>query len=164
MGHCSQPSLAGSPSKREGTTAGAGTARYEGRRGITNPTVLQFEEVQAIIWHYKSLLRMHKAFLQEEQGFREAKQQANKFIQDTEDKSMQYKNELDQLKPRSHQARRDVLTWESRWADIQKTAAKKTLELKTIKMAILGLFQHVSKQMQRSLNVPVDDSYAQLNM
>lgn len=47
---------------------------------------------------------------------------------------------------------------------MQKTAAKKSQELGTIKMAILGLFQHVSKQMKRSLNVPVDDSYTQLSM
>uniref|UniRef100_A0A8C9F1M0 Coiled-coil domain containing 42 n=1 Tax=Pavo cristatus TaxID=9049 RepID=A0A8C9F1M0_PAVCR len=126
--------------------------------------VSQFEEIQAIIWRYKMLVRMRKALLQAERGLREAKQQAKEFIHYSEDESLQYNDDVDQLQLRSHQARRDVLTWESRWADVQKTAAKKTQELGTIKMAILGLFQHVSKQMKRSLNVPVDDSYTQLSV
>lgn len=31
-------------------------------------------------------------------------------------------------------------------------------------MAIFSLFQHVSEQVKGSLNVPVDDSYTQLNV
>eukprot|EP00076_Gallus_gallus_P046782 XP_415587.3 coiled-coil domain-containing protein 42 isoform X2 [Gallus gallus] len=126
--------------------------------------VSQFEEIQAIIWRYKMLVRMRKALLQADRGLREAKQEAKELSQCAEDDSLQYNNDLDQLQLRSQQAHRDVLTWESRWADMQKTAAKKTRELGTIKMAILGLFQHVSEQMKRGLNVPVDDSYTQLNV
>ncbi|XP_010719588.1 coiled-coil domain-containing protein 42 isoform X1 [Meleagris gallopavo] len=126
--------------------------------------VSQFEEIQAIIWHYKMLVRIRKALLQAERGLREAKQKAKELSQYDEDESLQYNSDLDQLELRSHQAQRDVLTKERLWADMQKTAAKKTQELGTIKMAILGLFQHVSKQMKRSLNVPVDDSYTQLSV
>ncbi|XP_021270900.1 coiled-coil domain-containing protein 42 [Numida meleagris] len=126
--------------------------------------ISQFEEIPEIIRHYKKLVRMRKALLQAERGLREAQQQAKELTQYAEDESLQYNSDQDQLELRSHQAHRDILTWESRWADVQKTAAKKTLELGTIKMAILGLFQHVKNQMETSLNVPVDDSYTQLNM
>ncbi|XP_072208388.1 coiled-coil domain-containing protein 42 [Excalfactoria chinensis] len=126
--------------------------------------VSQFEEIQAIMWRYKMLVRMRKALLQAERGIREAKQQAEELSQCAKDESLQYKDDLDQLELRYQQAQRDLLTWESRWADMQKTAAKKTQELGAIKMAILGLFQHVSEQMKTSLNVPVDDSYTQLNV
>uniref|UniRef100_A0A8B9QDP5 Coiled-coil domain containing 42 n=1 Tax=Apteryx owenii TaxID=8824 RepID=A0A8B9QDP5_APTOW len=53
---------------------------------------------------------------------------------------------------------------ESHWAHIQNTAAEKTLLLGTIKMATLNLFQCVSKQLKKSLNVPVEDTHRQLDM
>uniref|UniRef100_A0A8B9SZE8 DUF4200 domain-containing protein n=1 Tax=Anas platyrhynchos TaxID=8839 RepID=A0A8B9SZE8_ANAPL len=53
---------------------------------------------------------------------------------------------------------------ESRWAHIQKTATQRTLELGTIRMAILNLFYCICKQMKRSLSVPADDNHMQLNM
>ncbi|XP_015735002.1 coiled-coil domain-containing protein 42 [Coturnix japonica] len=126
--------------------------------------ISQFEEIQAIMWRYRMLVRMRKALLQAERGLREAKEQAEEFSQCAEDGSLQYKDDLDQLELRYQQATKDILTWETRWADIQKTTAKKTQELGAIKMAIFSLFQHVSEQVKGSLNVPVDDSYTQLNV
>lgn len=72
--------------------------------------MLQFEEIQAIIWHYKRLVRMRKALLQAERGLKEAKQKAKELSQHDEDESLQYNSDLDQLQLRSHQAQRDVLT------------------------------------------------------
>ncbi|XP_040505902.1 coiled-coil domain-containing protein 42 isoform X2 [Gallus gallus] len=73
--------------------------------------VSQFEEIQAIIWRYKMLVRMRKALLQADRGLREAKQEAKELSQCAEDDSLQYNNDLDQLQLRSQQAHRDVLTW-----------------------------------------------------
>ncbi|XP_030362099.1 coiled-coil domain-containing protein 42 [Strigops habroptila] len=56
------------------------------------------------------------------------------------------------------------ISQETCWADIQKTSTKTTLELGTIRMAILNLFQCANRQMKAKLNVPVDDSHGQLNM
>ncbi|XP_061318004.1 coiled-coil domain-containing protein 42 [Pezoporus flaviventris] len=52
---------------------------------------------------------------------------------------------------------------ETRWADIQETSPKKALELDTIRMAILNLFQSANRQMNAKLNVPVEVSHRQLN-
>lgn len=92
---------------------GAGAAPHEQCKTYhyDYPIVLQFEEIQAIIWRYKMLVRMRKALLQADRGLREAKQEAKELSQCVEDDSLQYNNDLDQLQLRSQQAHRDVLTW-----------------------------------------------------
>ncbi|NXE77046.1 CCD42 protein, partial [Cochlearius cochlearius] len=105
----------------------------------------QFEEIQEVIWRYKTLVRIHKDLLQSQQGHKEMSEQAEVLLdQYTAEKAaeiLQYENELVQLQLRFDQAQTDVLPWETRWADIQNTIAKNTLKLGTIKMAILNLFQ-----------------------
>ncbi|XP_035198606.1 coiled-coil domain-containing protein 42, partial [Oxyura jamaicensis] len=127
-----------------------------------------FEEIQTVIWRYKTLVRMRKDLLQAERGRREASEQAKELLaqytEEKEEEILQYNNELAQLKLRFDEVHSDVLTWESRWAHIQNIATQRTLELGTIRMAILNLFQCISKQMKRSLNVPVDDNHKQLDM
>ncbi|NXI62310.1 CCD42 protein, partial [Anseranas semipalmata] len=106
--------------------------------------ISHFEEIQPIIWRYKTLARMHKDLQQAEQGHKEASEQAKELLAqytaEKEDEILQC-NELAQLKLRFDQAHSDVLTWDSRWAHIQNIATQKTLELGTIKMVILNLFQ-----------------------
>uniref|UniRef100_A0A8B9ZTE7 DUF4200 domain-containing protein n=1 Tax=Anas zonorhyncha TaxID=75864 RepID=A0A8B9ZTE7_9AVES len=127
-----------------------------------------FEEIQKVIWRYKTLMRMNKDLLQAERGRREASEQAKELLaqytKEKEEEILKYNNELAQLKLHFDEAHSDVLTWESRWAHIQKTATQRTLELGTIRMAILNLFYCICKQMKRSLSVPADDNHMQLNM
>eukprot|EP00075_Anas_platyrhynchos_P003664 XP_005030722.2 coiled-coil domain-containing protein 42 isoform X2 [Anas platyrhynchos] len=127
-----------------------------------------FEEIQKVIWRYKTLMRMNKDLLQAERGRREASEQAKELLaqytEEKEEEILKYNNELAQLKLHFDEAHSDVLTWESRWAHIQKTATQRTLELGTIRMAILNLFYCICKQMKRSLSVPADDNHMQLNM
>ncbi|KFP22924.1 Coiled-coil domain-containing protein 42A, partial [Egretta garzetta] len=107
--------------------------------------ISQFEEIQEVIWRYKTLVRIHKDLLQSQQGHKEMSEQAkvllDQYMAEKEAKILQYENELVQLQLRFDQAQADVLPWETRWDDIQNTIAKKTLKLGTIKMAILNLFQ-----------------------
>ncbi|KAM6050251.1 coiled-coil domain-containing protein 42 [Theristicus caerulescens] len=130
--------------------------------------ISQFEEIQEVIWRYKTLVRMHKDLLQSRQGHKEMSEQAKVFLDqytaEKEAEILQYKNELVQLQQRFDKAQSDILPWEARWADMQNTNAEKTLKLGTIKMAILNLFQCMSVQLKANLNVPVDDSHRQLNM
>ncbi|KAM6050970.1 coiled-coil domain-containing protein 42 [Chlamydotis macqueenii] len=129
--------------------------------------ISQFEEIQDVIWRCKTLMRIHKDLLQSQQSHKEMIEQAkvllDQYMADKEAEILQYQDELVQLQLRFDQAQSDVLPWETRWADIQNTAAEKTLRLGTIKMAILNLFQCMSLQLKANLNVPVDDSHGQLN-
>ncbi|NXT90727.1 CCD42 protein, partial [Anhinga rufa] len=107
--------------------------------------ISQFEEIQEVIWRYKTLVRMHKDLLQSQQGHKEMSEQAkvllDQYMVEKEAEILQYQNELVQLQLRFDQAQSDILHWETHWANIQNTTAKKTLKLGTIKMAILNLFQ-----------------------
>uniref|UniRef100_A0A8B9SZE4 DUF4200 domain-containing protein n=1 Tax=Anas platyrhynchos TaxID=8839 RepID=A0A8B9SZE4_ANAPL len=113
-----------------------------------------FEEIQKVIWRYKTLMRMNKDLLQQ------AKELLAQYTEEKEEEILKYNNELAQLKLHFDEAHSD----ESRWAHIQKTATQRTLELGTIRMAILNLFYCICKQMKRSLSVPADDNHMQLNM
>ncbi|XP_074464137.1 coiled-coil domain-containing protein 42 [Larus michahellis] len=130
--------------------------------------ISQFEEIREVISRYKTLVRMHKDLLQSQQRHKEMSEQAkvllDQYMEEKEAEILQYKNELVQLQLRFDQAQSDILSWETRWADIQNTTAKKTQELGTIKLAILNLFQCVSTQLKANLNVPMDDSHRQLTM
>ncbi|KFQ91054.1 Coiled-coil domain-containing protein 42A, partial [Nipponia nippon] len=107
--------------------------------------ISQFEEIQEVIWRYKTLVRMHKDLLQSQQGHKEMSEQAkvllDQYMAEKEAEILQYKNELVQLQQRFDKAQSDILPWEARWANIQNTNTEKTLKLGTIKMAILNLFQ-----------------------
>ncbi|KFV14247.1 Coiled-coil domain-containing protein 42A, partial [Tauraco erythrolophus] len=107
--------------------------------------ISQFEEIQEVIWRYKTLVRMHKDLLQSQQGHKEMSEQAkvllDQYKAEKEAEILQYENELVQLQLRFDQAQSDIHLWETRWADIQDMTAKKNLELQTIKMAILSLSQ-----------------------
>lgn len=91
-----------------------------GGQGVTNPCsllspVLQFEEIQKVIWRYKTLMRMNKDLLQAERGRREASEQAKELLaqytEEKEEEILKYNNELAQLKLRFDEAHSDVLTW-----------------------------------------------------
>lgn len=112
-------------SSRTGT-AGSSHTRHvllltvRGGQGVTNPCsllspVLQFEEIQKVIWRYKTLMRMNKDLLQAERGRREASEQAKELLaqytEEKEEEILKYNNELAQLKLRFDEAHSDVLTW-----------------------------------------------------
>ncbi|NXK08474.1 CCD42 protein, partial [Herpetotheres cachinnans] len=107
--------------------------------------ISQFEEIQEVIWRYKTLVKMHKDLLQLQQRRKEMSEQAkvllDQYTAEKEAEALQYKNELVQLQLYFDQVQNDVLSWEACWADIQNMTAKETLKLGTIKMAIFNLFQ-----------------------
>ena len=54
---------------------------------------------------------------------------------------MHFNNQLAQLQTRLDKAQSNAVKWESKWTHIQNTAAKKTLLLGRIKIAIHNLYQ-----------------------
>ncbi|XP_007457891.1 PREDICTED: coiled-coil domain-containing protein 42A isoform X1 [Lipotes vexillifer] len=127
----------------------------------------EFEEIHEVIARYKTLVSMHHDLMQSAQEGQEkverAKAQLARYKEDKEDEILQHNNELARLQMRFDRARSDVIIWESRWAHIQNTAAKKTLLLGTIKMATLNLFQIVSKQLKEASSVSLEDTHKQLD-
>ncbi|NXD85810.1 CCD42 protein, partial [Halcyon senegalensis] len=114
-------------------------------RYLEDVKISPFEEIQEVIWHYKTLMRMHKDLLQTQQGHKEmsgkAKVLQDQYTAEEEAEIQQYKNELTELQLRFDKAQKDVFLQEMCWARIQDTTAKKTQKLGTINMAILSLFQ-----------------------
>lgn len=112
-------------SSRTGTAGSSHTRdvlllTVRGGQGVTNPCsllspVLQFEEIQKVIWRYKTLMRMNKDLLQAERGRREASEQAKELLaqytEEKEEEILKYNNELAQLKLRFDEVHSDVLTW-----------------------------------------------------
>ncbi|XP_029784105.1 coiled-coil domain-containing protein 42 isoform X2 [Suricata suricatta] len=118
--------------------------KYSECPGLAGRQALAAQEGQEKIEHVKALLAH--------------------YVEEKDDEILQHNNELARLQMHFDHARSDVIIWESRWAHIQNTAAKKTLLLGTIKMATLNLFQTVSKQMKETATVALEDTYKQLDM
>ncbi|XP_072796107.1 coiled-coil domain-containing protein 42 isoform X2 [Vicugna pacos] len=135
---------------------------------IFNKYLEKFEEIHEVIARYKTLVSMHHDLMQSAQEGQEkierAKARLARYKEEKDDEILQHNNELARLQMRFDRARSDVIIWESRWAHIQNTAAKKTLLLGTIKMATLNLFQIVSKQLKEATFVSLDDTHKQLDM
>ncbi|XP_058531225.1 coiled-coil domain-containing protein 42 isoform X2 [Ochotona princeps] len=128
----------------------------------------EFEEIHEVIARYKTLVSMHHDLLQSAQEGQEniecAKARLARYMEEKDDEILQHNNDLARLQMRFDRARSDVIIWESRWAHIQNTAAKKTLLLGTIKMATLNLFQIVNKQLKDTAHVSLEDTHKQLDM
>ncbi|KAL0596885.1 Coiled-coil domain-containing protein 42 [Plecturocebus cupreus] len=128
----------------------------------------EFEEIHEVIARYKTLVSMHHDLMQsaqeEQEKIERAKAQLAHYMEEKDDEILQQNNELARLQMRFDRARSNVIIWESRWAHIQNTAAKKTLLLGTIKMATLNLFQIVSKQLKEATEVALEDTHKQLDM
>ncbi|XP_066222550.1 coiled-coil domain-containing protein 42 isoform X1 [Saccopteryx leptura] len=128
----------------------------------------EFEEIHEVMARYKTLVSMHYDLMQSAQEGQEkierAKAKLARYMEEKDDEILQHNNELARLQMRFDRARSDVIIWESRWAHIQNTAAKKTLLLGTVKMATLNLFQIVSKQLKETTSVSLEDTHKQLDM
>ncbi|XP_040857120.1 coiled-coil domain-containing protein 42 isoform X1 [Ochotona curzoniae] len=128
----------------------------------------EFEEIHEVIARYKTLVSMHHDLMQSAQEGQEnierAKARLARYMEEKDDEILQHNNDLARLQMRFDRARSDVIIWESRWAHIQNTAAKKTLLLGTIKMATLNLFQIVNKQLKDMAHVSLEDTHKQLDM
>ncbi|XP_068007834.1 coiled-coil domain-containing protein 42 [Melanerpes formicivorus] len=130
--------------------------------------ISQFEERQEIIWRYKTLLRMSKDLLQSRQEDKELAAQADMLLKQHREQIeagiLQYQNEMEQLPECFDQAQKEVFLWETCWGSFQDLTAEKTQRLGCSKMAILNLFQITRLWMEVNLNVPADDSCAQMSM
>ncbi|XP_051474468.1 coiled-coil domain-containing protein 42 [Apus apus] len=128
----------------------------------------EFEDIEEILLHYETLVRMRKDLWQSQQQCKEMSDQGNVLLDqykaEKDVEILHYKKELQELQLHFEQAQSDVHLWEGHWADVQTTNAKKAQLLAMIKMAICSLFQTVSTQLKANLKLLRDDSHRQLDM
>ncbi|NWV38041.1 CCD42 protein, partial [Grantiella picta] len=105
----------------------------------------QFRDIEDLIAFYKALVKTRKDLAQSQWWHQELTEQAKVLLQqhraEEEAEILQCKDELLQLKESVEQAQRDILQWEGRWAELLDRAARKTMELKSLNMAIHSLYQ-----------------------
>ncbi|XP_064584952.1 coiled-coil domain-containing protein 42 [Zonotrichia leucophrys gambelii] len=128
----------------------------------------QFRDIDDIISYYKALLRTRKDLLQSQWWHRQLMEQGKGLQQqlraEKEAEMLQCRNDLVQLKESFDQAQSDIQQWEERWAKVQDRQARKAVELRSLTMAIHGLFHTASTRLQPQGRVAAGDSHRQLDM
>uniref|UniRef100_A0A8C5RNT3 Cilia and flagella associated protein 73 n=1 Tax=Laticauda laticaudata TaxID=8630 RepID=A0A8C5RNT3_LATLA len=127
----------------------------------------QFQDISELISRFQTLMATQVSLVQREQVAREAVEEERSCLQQYLDESsnriLQQNNMVAELQDQLEQTQAKVLELESNWICIQNTAASKTLELGQIKLAALNLFQMVVKHRKLPMNVPQEDTDAQLD-
>ncbi|XP_058014772.1 cilia- and flagella-associated protein 73 [Ahaetulla prasina] len=127
----------------------------------------QFQEISELIGRFQTLKATQVSLLEREQVAREAVEEERRCLQryldESSNRMLQQNNLVAELQGQLEQTRAKVLELESNWICIQNTAAGKTLELGQIKLAALNLFQMVAKHRKLPMNVPQEDTEAQLD-
>ncbi|XP_030818234.1 coiled-coil domain-containing protein 42 [Camarhynchus parvulus] len=128
----------------------------------------QFPDIDDIISYYKAILRTRKDLLQSQWWHRQLMEQGKGLQQQLragkEAEILQCRNDLVQLKESFDQAQSDIRQWEDRWAQVQDRQARKAVELRSLTMAIHGLFHAASARLQPQGRVAAGDSHRQLDM
>ncbi|KAM4807523.1 cilia- and flagella-associated protein 73 [Rhinophrynus dorsalis] len=126
----------------------------------------EFQEVQEMIDRFNTLMatqdKLLKRELENQEETEREKSRLLHYQEETRSQILEQNNQLAELQGELEQARAVVLQWESRWAQIQNTAAENTLRLGRIRMATLNLFQTITKQMRIKTEISVEDTEAQL--
>jgi len=128
----------------------------------------EFSEIRDIIGRYDTLVATHLDLLERDQINQDAieneKARLVRFTEEKNNEILNCNNYLAELQTRLDQAQSKAVKWESKWAHIQNTAAKKTLLLGRIKIASHNLFQLVNKHLkQQGPAVNTDDTSSQLD-
>ncbi|XP_029521231.1 coiled-coil domain-containing protein 42-like, partial [Oncorhynchus nerka] len=118
----------------------------------------KFQEARQVMSRYDTLMLTREDLVpttqQNQDSTEKARAQLNPFTEQSNDTLLHY-NTLAQLRSQLDKSHTEGIIWESRWAHIQNTAAKKTLLLCTIKMATINLYQSVCKRAKDTGDLPV---------
>ncbi|XP_026540411.1 cilia- and flagella-associated protein 73 [Notechis scutatus] len=127
----------------------------------------QFQDISELIGRFETLRATQVSLVRREQVAREAveeeRSRLQQYLDESSNRILQQNNMVAELQDQLEQTQGKVLELESNWICIQNTAASKTLELGQIKLAALNLFQMVIKHRKLPMNVPQEDTDAQLD-
>ncbi|XP_077317378.1 cilia- and flagella-associated protein 73 isoform X2 [Lithobates pipiens] len=126
----------------------------------------EFQEVQEMIDRFNTLMatqdKLLKRELENQENTEKEKARLLHYQEEARSQILELNNQLADLQEELEKARAVVLEWESRWAQIQNTAADNTLRLGRIRMATLNLFQIITKQMHIKSDESIEDTEGQL--
>lgn len=115
----------------------------------------EFDETQEIISRYETLKQTREDLLDREHRNQDAIEAERtdliKFTEERTNEILGYNNELANLQTILEEVQSETVKWESEWARIQTTAAKKTLLLGQIKMATHNLLTLMYKHLQKKM-------------
>ncbi|XP_055018307.1 coiled-coil domain-containing protein 42 homolog isoform X2 [Boleophthalmus pectinirostris] len=121
----------------------------------------KFEEVREQANHFESLLHFRDQLSQRDNNDQDRINKLRSELVTLEDQShlmmTHRRNQLSHLQIELERTRSEAFIWEQKWNHIEETAAKKTLLLGKIKMAILNLYE-MSGQPLDSLGNSVDEN------
>lgn len=126
----------------------------------------EFQEVPELVARFDGLADMQAALrLTERQRLaelEEARARLQRLRDSWQDELLLQGQRRAHLLERLESARERTLHWESKWIQIQNTAAEKTLLLGRTRMAVLNMYQLVCQHQRRPPTLDIEDTEGQL--
>ncbi|XP_032899042.1 cilia- and flagella-associated protein 73 isoform X2 [Amblyraja radiata] len=127
----------------------------------------EFQDIGTVTSRFEALLHTYdllvRRYQENQETIKTIKSNLNNFIKTKNNENLKYQNMIAGLKIRLEAAKTKTVKWESIWVHIQNTAAKKTLTLGMVKMAIFNLYAHI-KEAELDLNIAIEDTTKQLSV
>ncbi|XP_006908637.1 cilia- and flagella-associated protein 73 [Pteropus alecto] len=126
----------------------------------------EFQDVSELVARFDALANTQAAMrLTERQQLRQVEEERARLqrLRDTwRDELLRLRQRRAQLLERLEAARERTLQWESKWVQIQNTAAEKTLLLGRSRMSALNMFQLVCQHQKQPPALDIEDTEGQL--
>ncbi|XP_055511608.1 coiled-coil domain-containing protein 42 homolog isoform X2 [Leucoraja erinacea] len=127
----------------------------------------KFQDIRTVTTRFEALLHTYdllvRKYQENQETIKTIKSNLHNFIKTKNNENMKYQNMIAGLKIRLEAAKTKTVKWESIWVHIQNTAARKTLTLGMVKMAIFNLYAHI-KEAELDLNIAIEDTTNQLSV
>ncbi|XP_060700134.1 coiled-coil domain-containing protein 42 homolog [Hemiscyllium ocellatum] len=111
----------------------------------------------------EKVIKMSKEYHEDQEIMKTLKSNYNNMMKEKDNEIMMYHNAIAAITHRLEAAKAKTIKGESIWAHIQNTAAKRTLVLGMIKMAIFNLYMYVRKA-EMKLGTLAEDTDIQLQV
>ncbi|KAL6035454.1 hypothetical protein STEG23_005656 [Scotinomys teguina] len=126
----------------------------------------EFQEVSELVARFDGLVDTQAALKLSERKrqveLNETRAQLHRLQEAKQDELLCLGQQRAQLREQLEAARERTLQWESKWTQIQNTAAAKTLLLGSTRMSVLNLYQLVCLRQSQPLALDVEDTEGQL--
>ncbi|XP_028734607.1 cilia- and flagella-associated protein 73 [Peromyscus leucopus] len=126
----------------------------------------EFQEVPELVARFDGLVDTQAALKLAERKRQveldETRAQLHRLREAKQDELLRLGQQRAQLREQLEAARERKLQWESKWTQIQNTAAAKTLLLGRTRMSVLNLYQLVCLRQSQPLTLDVEDTEGQL--